>query len=332
MIALILKPPIVKSGCYNVENKMVKPKYKALMLVCLMALLLRGPGTSQASKSSLEPAPQDPKSAASIHTDAAEVEETQSILRATTTAVSPESTEPARGKATVKQRLDERTTKIKLPSRGVWTVTDITQADELATDRHPNTGMASPETDDASASMTEWEMGQDGESFQNNVGEEPANVRDPTLGKASPIGINEFIALVYEHNQKIIVEELEWRISKEMINRAYSIFEPELTNSYQHIYNHKPNTAEEILRRGFKEDFEEENHLTHAAIKGLLPTGGQLSFSYLFDNLNNNISGNFSISHGSKQKRMRKSWTGTLSCAMHMIYERYNKTPDYSPD
>lgn len=129
-----------------------------------------------------------------------------------------------------------------------------------------------------------------GKDLQVKDGGTTVDTRDPTTGGIYPLSMKEFIRLVYHHNQNIFVEKLEWKISRELVNRAKSIFEPKLVGSYQHIYNSKLNTAEEILSRGHKEDFEEENDYTNAAIEGLLPTGGRLRFSYLFENINNSIS------------------------------------------
>ncbi len=104
---------------------MVKSKFEALLLVCLTALLLTEPDTSLAA----------------------------------TTAVSPESIEPAGGKSTLEQELDEGTNGTKLPSEEALTATDKAGEDGLATDRYPNTEIFSPETIGEFRSTTEWEMG-----------------------------------------------------------------------------------------------------------------------------------------------------------------------------
>jgi len=116
------------------------------------------------------------------------------------------------------------------------------------------------------------------------------DARSPISGSPCSLSMKEFTKLVYERNQQILVGLLEWEISKELVNRSKAIFDPKLTGSYQHVYNIKMNATEEILSRGYKEDFEEENEITNAATEGLLPTGGQLRFSYLFENLNNSVS------------------------------------------
>lgn len=101
------------------------------------------------------------------------------------------------------------------------------------------------------------------------------------------LGMKKYIKLVREKNQRILVEELGWKISREEIQNAKSIFEPNFLGSYQYELNHKKNTAEEIFSRGYRVEFEERNIYYNAALEGLLPTGGQLRLNYALVDISN---------------------------------------------
>lgn len=218
---------------------------------------------------------------------AAEVQSAGSVSKLARIVAFSETTEeePALAK-----HLDEKTTVTKASYDQALPVTDNREAVESVAEESLAEGMILQNLADKPLSRSDREKGRARENPKIGDALVTVDTRDPTLEDVYPLGITEFIKLVYERNQKIIVDRLEWEISRELVNRSKAIFEPKLIGSYQREYNDKMNTTEEILSRGYKEDFEEENNYTSAAVEGLLPTGGELRFSYLFEDLNSSVS------------------------------------------
>lgn len=110
----------------------------------------------------------------------------------------------------------------------------------------------------------------------------------------SKLGLEDFIKLVKEKNERIIVQQLEWEISGEAIKNAESIFEPELVGSYEH----KKSTDEYTKMEKFEYfdisfpvsgDRNKRNNNYNATIEGLLPTGGRVSLGYTLHELSYNF-------------------------------------------
>ena len=112
-----------------------------------------------------------------------------------------------------------------------------------------------------------------------------------TTPKHLKLGIMDLFELVREKNERIKSQQLEWKISGEAVKNARSIFEPELTSSYQHEKNRQRNTVEESLTRGYTASYDQRNNNYNAAIEGLVPTGGRLSLGYALQDLSNTFTG-----------------------------------------
>jgi outer membrane protein TolC len=105
------------------------------------------------------------------------------------------------------------------------------------------------------------------------------------------LGLEDFIKLVKEKNERIIVQQLEWEISGDAIKNAKSIFEPEVVGSYEHERSKAKYSEEEQAEFLFSavRDRDERNNNYNAAIEGLIPTGGRVSLGYTLQELSNNF-------------------------------------------
>ncbi|MEA1900040.1 MAG: TolC family protein, partial [Thermodesulfobacteriota bacterium] len=109
------------------------------------------------------------------------------------------------------------------------------------------------------------------------------------------LGLEDFIKLVKEKNESIIVQQLEWEISGDEIKNAKSIFEPEVAGSYEHERSKEKYSEEEkadlfsALYGATGNDRDERNNNYNIALEGLLPTGARVSLGYTLQELSNNF-------------------------------------------
>ena len=114
--------------------------------------------------------------------------------------------------------------------------------------------------------------------------------KSSNTSKIIGLGLKDFIKLVKEKNERIIVQQLEWEISGDAIKNAESIFEPEFAGSYEHERSKAEYSQEEAMSYfGQGGDRDERNNNYNAAIEGLLPTGGRVSLGYTLQELSNNF-------------------------------------------
>lgn len=108
------------------------------------------------------------------------------------------------------------------------------------------------------------------------------------------LGVQEFIKLVKEKNERITLQRLEWDVSKDAIKGERSIFEPFFVGSAGHEQNRQRNTVEELIARssllGPSEIFQERNNDYNAAIEGMLHPGTRLRLGYDLRDISNNLS------------------------------------------
>jgi outer membrane protein len=90
------------------------------------------------------------------------------------------------------------------------------------------------------------------------------------------ISLKDLFEMVKEKNEEIGSQHLEWKISKESVDRERSIFEPEFVGSYQHEENRYQTTTKESTSLGFLDVFDERNNDFDLAIERLVPTGARL--------------------------------------------------------
>lgn len=111
--------------------------------------------------------------------------------------------------------------------------------------------------------------------------------KSSNTSKIIRLGLEDFIKLVNEKNESIIVQQLEWEISGDEIKKAKSIFEPEVAGSYEH----KRSTDEYTRVESFElfdtqmsypvsGDRNKRNNNYNIALEGLLPTGARVSLGY----------------------------------------------------
>lgn len=107
--------------------------------------------------------------------------------------------------------------------------------------------------------------------------------------KTRSLTLQDYIQLVREKNDRIIIQQLEMEISSEMVKNARSIFEHEFVGSFQRESNHVKNTVEESLSLGWSNEYEDLNVDYNAALEGLVPTGGRLSLAYSLRDISNSL-------------------------------------------
>lgn len=112
------------------------------------------------------------------------------------------------------------------------------------------------------------------------------------------LGLQDFIRLVQEKNERIKSRQLEWEVSREAIRREKSVFEMELVTSYRYEMNRRRNTAQETLSRQFMEIYKETNNHFSVGVEGLITTGGRVRLAYSMKDLSNSVNTEvFNFSH-----------------------------------
>ncbi|MBW2622612.1 MAG: TolC family protein [Deltaproteobacteria bacterium] len=113
------------------------------------------------------------------------------------------------------------------------------------------------------------------------------------------LGIDIFIKLVNERNERIRAQEIEWLVSQEAVRKEKAIFEMEFTTSYRYELNRKRNTAQEFLSQTSNflqtpplEVNEEVNNHFSIGIEGLVTSGGRVRLAYSAKDLSNNYTAN----------------------------------------
>jgi len=123
--------------------------------------------------------------------------------------------------------------------------------------------------------------------------------KSSNTSKIIGLGLKDFIKLVKEKNERIIVQQLEWEISGDEIKNAKSIFEPEVVGSY----GHEKSTDEYTKMEKFEYfdisfpvsgDRNKRNNNYNIALEGLLPTGARVSLGYTMQKLSYNFKENSS--------------------------------------
>ncbi len=98
------------------------------------------------------------------------------------------------------------------------------------------------------------------------------------------ISMQDYVTLVKEKNEQVLVQELELKISQESVRNALSIFEPEVIGSYNYFKNKKQISDEEKQSLFSRDVRDETNHQYKTALEQLLPTGGRANLGYTLDN------------------------------------------------
>ena len=139
-------------------------------------------------------------------------------------------------------------------------------------------------------------------SPKNVPADQPAKATPAPKSSASSqqmisLGVQEFIKLVNEKNERITLQRLEWDVSKDAIKGERSIFEPFFVGSAAHEQNRQRNTVEELIARSSPilgpDDptiFQERNNDYNAAIEGMLHPGTRLRLGYDLRDISNNLS------------------------------------------
>ena len=104
-------------------------------------------------------------------------------------------------------------------------------------------------------------------------------------------GVKEYVKMVLERNESVMVQHLEWKISQESIRNAQAIFEPDFIAGYHYQKTEEEYTEEEkayynFFMSSFK-DRDERYNTYKASVKGLVPTGATLEIGYSLDDISN---------------------------------------------
>lgn len=109
--------------------------------------------------------------------------------------------------------------------------------------------------------------------------------------KVMRYGVKEYVKMVVQQNQSVMVQHLEWKISQESIRNAKAIFEPDFLCSYHYQKTKQEYTEEEKVYYNFLTSFfqdRDENYNTYkASVKGLVPTGATMEIGYHLDDISN---------------------------------------------
>ncbi len=107
------------------------------------------------------------------------------------------------------------------------------------------------------------------------------------------LSMDEFIRLVREKNEKIIAQNLEFKISREAIKSAWAKFEPEAIASYEHQVSEQNYTKEDQRRLlTTKDSRNDRSNNYNAAIQAMAPTGGTVTLSYALSGTTNQFNEN----------------------------------------
>ncbi len=129
-------------------------------------------------------------------------------------------------------------------------------------------------------------------------------------GKSDVLTLNLYslAQLVKEKNGRLLIQELEWEIRKEGINNARSIFEPEITISYQRVGNQEQKLAADWADENsisnllpIEQDIKDElNDKATVAVEKIIRTGAVVKLAYDYDVLSNQY--NAVIKHSTENK------------------------------
>jgi len=109
--------------------------------------------------------------------------------------------------------------------------------------------------------------------------EKETGVSTSGSGEKIPLGVRQFVHMVYENNFEIIYKKHDWDIASEKATKEWSIFEPDFVVSYNHGEGLIQNTAEEYYDRLGRDVFDDRTTIYKASVEGLLPTGTQITLS-----------------------------------------------------
>lgn len=109
------------------------------------------------------------------------------------------------------------------------------------------------------------------------------------------LDLDSLAQLVKERNDRLLIQELEWQVRKEGISNARSIFEPEVTVSYQRAGNQEQKLAEDWADENsitslvpIEQDIRDElNEKTTVSVEQTIQTGAIVRLAYDYDILSN---------------------------------------------
>jgi outer membrane protein TolC len=109
------------------------------------------------------------------------------------------------------------------------------------------------------------------------------------------LNLDSLAQLVKEKNNWLLIKELEWEVRKEGVNNARSIFEPEVTVSFQRAGNQEQKLAEDWADENsitslvpIEQDIRDElNDKTTVAVEKIIQTGAVVRLAYDYDVLSN---------------------------------------------
>jgi len=94
------------------------------------------------------------------------------------------------------------------------------------------------------------------------------------------INLADLAELVFQKNENIQSQKLDWDISKQNVFGAQSIFEPDLICSFQMNEVDQKNTVEESVSKGFQDVWKSHTKFYECAIQSLINTGARFSFGF----------------------------------------------------
>lgn len=109
---------------------------------------------------------------------------------------------------------------------------------------------------------------------------------DPRVKRFS---LREFIQQVVKQNNKLLMQETQWRASQAQAEGSRAIFEPEFLSSVQLEDNKQRNSVEESLSRQLTTTFSERNWNFETAVETQVASGGKFRLGYNFNKLSTSL-------------------------------------------
>jgi len=98
---------------------------------------------------------------------------------------------------------------------------------------------------------------------------------------AEVYSLHDVVTDVSKHNSNALYEFMQYEIANHTNASERGIFEPEFYASANRKNINAPNTVQELVSRGFQQNYTENSQSYELGLRGLLPSGGQWEFGFL---------------------------------------------------
>lgn len=127
------------------------------------------------------------------------------------------------------------------------------------------------------------------QTIEPSVTQTASNHDTVTTQTPRKLALQDFVQHVVMQNNKLLMEETQWRSSQAQAEASYAIFEPEFISSLSLEDNKQRNSVEESLSRQLTATFSERNWNFDTAIETQVSSGGKFRFGYNFKKLSTSL-------------------------------------------